>query len=893
MKRFSIFDFRFSIENLHLPIGTALMRELEFSLIENRFACIKGESLEEDVLPIENRKSEIENPWPVDTGRASPTGTYSDPIVLPGTGIGGLTVAVDALKARVHRQAKRQQNNCELWYRDIGNGNWYLFPVQPILKKGLEPTITRRYRQPGTLECRLADPNGLLTPENLESAYNVNQAGQADPLMDEARPILLRAAVLCYSNLAAGIAPTSTLAPSAGTLASLTDGVLGDIAAASADYVAFAPGDATSFDIVVDLGAIQALGHAVLRFATKSGTCSLPASVQIAASENGSLWTSLPARPVGGEGGDWDEDLAGRTLDVACCDLESRARYVRFRITPVGAQTLFMDELAVYGGDTANWIGKNVFCGYLGDDSEFGPDGIVSFRATDVLKKLGDNNEARLTAMFGGTGPVDIADILATLLTSSAYWKGTGTAYDAPFTAGEIGWAIGSSLTGFKMPVWQGQGNNMLGYAYELIHQIGWSLYADGNGVLQLMEPPYKQQLADRVLIAYDDGNHDTRHNVRYRAGKEMRNVVEVSTGRSSAGQATSIQFEPSSVSRFGRRRVIITDPLAVTRDLRVKIGRYVLRDYAWRLQTLENEIVPDFDTGLKRLYGFRAPARPNLYSKASETVGRRRKRELWSLESLTEHISVGDWRAEADYVSYVPLGPDPPDGLTLTPGTGGQITQMVLAWNAITDPAVTKVRVYLSRTSETAGFAPNAQFSIHLGTSYAISPVTVGQQYWVYMTTLDMTGNESMPSVVVSAIAGGAAGTDSDWTVTDLAASFNQVSPPDNANGYYTYEFLITWTSPPAGFKHMELYFNVDGIPANPQLREGWTYQDEWHGPYIPPGKQWDRQTDGLLTWYGRFRTATPIASGTHVYWRMWTCHTTNGWHGDYISSIAYATIP
>jgi hypothetical protein len=260
---------------------------------------------------------------------------------LTGTAVGDIVNDAQALSARTHRQGAETESLIELWYyRDSA---WSLFPVQPITgpDKGIE--LTQPYRQPYTLAFTLPDPFGYYAAKNLESPYNRNAAGGYDALLDDARKIVLRVGTVCYSNLAAGITPTSTLATTGGNsaaLSALTDGTQGDAAAGPSFYCHFGPASAAAFTLTVDLGAAKAIRHAVIQIATLSGSCSLPASVQMSFSTDNVTYAAWLARPCGGAGsvsvapGDWAESTTGQDIELAFCDLETTARYVRFTITP-------------------------------------------------------------------------------------------------------------------------------------------------------------------------------------------------------------------------------------------------------------------------------------------------------------------------------------------------------------------------------------------------------------------------------------------------------------------------------------------------------------------------------------------------------------------------------
>jgi hypothetical protein len=830
-----------------------------------------------------------------DTGTGGGQGSYPDPITLAGTGINPITSPMRALAARTHRSANNQRNDVELWYLDTSNATWYRFPRQPVMDSGLEPVMTRTYRQPTTLECRILDQNGVLTPENLNSPWNYNRAGAYDPLMDEARKILLRASVYSYDNLAAQIVPTSSLAPTSGVLAELTDGALGNILSSTANYVKFMPATGTAFEIVVDMGSLQQIHHLVIRFATQSGTCVLPSAVTVGTSEDNVTWLDQPARPVGGPGsvgvapGDWADDYDGRTIDVSVTDIEQPGRYVRFTILPTSSVgiSLMIDELAVYAGGAGGPLGKNYFCGYLGDMLEFTPEGICRFRATSVEKKLADNNESRLTTRFMNE---DIGDIAWTILTQAPYWPGTGTEYDAPFTLAEVGWNYGVTLTGLLMPIWQGQGNSLYGYILDLFNEVGWMFYGDGNGVCQVLEPAFSQYLPDRVFIAALDGNNDVRDCVRQRTGKDMRNTVDISVSDPGSSGASSIISDPTSAARYGHRRVTITDPVATTNQLRQAIANYILRDYRFRLQTLGNSINPDFDTQLRMIGAFRAPARPNLYGSATSLAGDMRLQELWALTSLEEHITPSTWYGNAQWIPYSPSGTDAPSDMTLSSPSAS--TYVVVGWDAVTDPHAETVNGYISTTSDITGFTPafSVPANVTILGSPTLSEATItglvnGEEVWIYLTTVDVLAQESLAGSIVGILVGGGAASTSGWAITDLSAGFDSVTGPDGS-GNFTYEVALTWTSPPNGCKRWEVYYSLGAEPANPNDMTKWKYTSSWRGQWQPPGT--------TLFWYARIQVNAELVTGTKIYIRMLTSDRNTSDGGVWPeSNIVFVTIP
>ncbi|HLI49837.1 MAG TPA: discoidin domain-containing protein [Chthonomonas sp.] len=825
--------------------------------------------------------------------------TYPDPITLNGTKITGLTAALNAWSAKVHRQSRFGMTTAELWfYRD---GNWFISPAPVVMTPHNHPVLRRRLREPATLEATLLDQQGFLAPTNVTSPYNQGTNG-FEPLLTEARQILFRVGTWCYNDLALNKTPTANVTPSSGQLSYLTDGTFTPWNATSNPNqyaVTFSLNANQVLTITFDLGSVQTVHHVAARFGTGGLTgCTLPASLTVAFSNDNVNWASVLPRPIGGPNGDWDDAYLNDATDpnvteVFICDVEQNARYVQLQITAYQNQTIGMDEVGIFGGTAGQWLGMNRFCGYLGDNMAYDAEGHFSFSATDVLKRLADNNETRLTAPFGNA---DVADIAYALLTGTGYWPGASGAYDGVWSSSQIGWQSGVGLTGLVMPIWQGQGNNHLGYQYELWHEVGWLFEADGNGVLQVREPPYRQMRPDRVLISAPDGNEDVRHVVRTGTGKELRNAVSITTGQANAGQlGVTVQlYDPASVAAFGHRRLIITDPLLTTPDLQTKMGAAILRDYAWRLWRLECEISPDYDTRIRGIHAFRTALRPALSPKTQAGV---RQQELWSLEAIEEHFTSGAWWGLAEYAPYVPSALPPPTITQLASSSTSPYT-MTISWQSYTgQTGVLGFRVYYSTVGPTGPFTlvNGSSPAPASATSYTFGSFSSGQQVWAYVTTLDINGHESIPSVVYSALAGGAPSTQSGWVVTDLAtAGRTSVSTTQGGVSGVTYEFAFLFSSPPAGLRGFFFTYAVGSIPSNQNDFHSWVHavgSDVGH-INVPAGQRGSGQNEfappwvaGQLTWYQRLFVPGGIASGTKIYWRLWSWY--NGqWLG---SNIVY----
>lgn len=888
-----------------------------------------------------------------------------------GTSISGPSNFADSMRLRVHRSARMQQNTAELYY--YRDGAYHLMPPQPVMSYAHPIEIDYSYRTPASLRIQLMDAFGDFAPENAQSSYNYNAGGTYDPILDEARKVLLRVGTYCYDNLISGLTATFTASPNVGAASRLTDGVAGS-------YCQFGvPGAAAVNYIVFDLGSRQYIEHAVIRFtASVPDLMNWPDSVGFWVSDDNVNWNCLNIKPVGGPAGDWDDlPVNSQTAEFIWCNLQTYGRYVRFSVMPRAAANWETDECAVYGSATTALLGLNEFVGYLGDQIDISNDGIIDIVATGIEKKATDNNEVRLTYKYTLE---ETADIVYALLTATGYWKGSSGAYDAPFASGDIGWTSGDATTGLIYPLWQGQSNNLFGYAQELIYSIGAEIYGDRNGIWQIKQLPYRQFLPDRVLVGADDGNGEVRMCVRHRTGKDLRNVFVVESGPVDNGASTRTIGHPSSIARYGRRTTRILDPIADGMVVQDKIGQYCLRDYAWRVKALTCEFTPDPRTAVGTIFGFRAPARPSLYPKVRYTsaqsavtttligstavgqpsitlgvapavgssiivdVGGAHPEtrtvtavtpsggnylvslspvlifihssgvnvqlyvtavttpytiaELWTLKQYTDSISAGTREAKnAMLVPYQPLGPGIPINLDMS-GVGSTELDIGFDQPSTDYDDITGYNLYYSSTGPDSGFPnpgnPQQHVTSPAHPAFFVTGLTPGQQYWFYVTSVGYNGMESFPSTVISGIAGGAVGDDTGWTVTDLAVSLNSVTPPQNANGWYVYEFAFSWTSPSYGFKHMELRYNVGALPSNPLETSSWQWGDEWHGDLVPAGLTWDRITAGPLTFEIRVPANAALPSTTDVYWRMWTWATTNGFGGPaHASNAVFATIP
>jgi len=803
----------------------------------------------------------------------NPYSTSTNAFTLTGTQITETSTDILALAARVHRRAVQQEILPELWYyRDSA---WSLSDFQPTMNPPIR--IAQEVNVAASCEIQLQDNNGYLTIQNQESSYNYNGSGAYDPFLDVNRKMLLRVGVKCFTNLSAGITPTASTAVTSGALANLTDGSFADFTGSPTDIAKWTLGSAGSVWIKVDLGASYTIRHAVARFGTKIGTYTLPTSVLVETSPDNSTWTAKkPLRPLSG---DYDDSYDGQSVEAIVCDLNEHgaspsARYVRFTVACSAAQTFVLDQIVVYGSEAFTWTGRNLFCGYVGDDTRISPDGTVDLRLTDVLKKLADNFNAYVTPAFvqDSSGGKDLAYITQTLLTSTGLWgRQAASGYDGVVSSSDIGWY--GTTVGLTFPFWQGSAGSMLAYVQGLWQGVGYNLYGDGNGKYQASPLLQDQLLPDRVFIADNDGNYDFRQFERNGIGRSLRNRIKVTTGQVAAGGGGITLDDTASQSRFGVVTFVASDPiLAGTPPLLSKMAGRILRDYAWRDQTATAEVRPDFDTFVQRVYGFRASLRPSVYPKANTTMGSRRLGELWQITRLEHEISYGNWKADAQLIPYYAGGQDAPFLASVSSPTS---TSLRATFTAISNSKVSSIEVWVS----TAQNDPAFPFVLNNTISNSGSPTTIdatgltnGVRYFVYLKTKDYRGVESVPSNSLSCVVGGTATDNSGWTVTDFSCTA-ETDSYDSVSGLYTYRFQFAWTSPGTigadyncGTMRFRIWANPFAPPTVDTISDNWLITNdgaEWHGDRVPPGLAWDRVTPGQLTWGLAYSSSTNFNSG------------------------------
>lgn len=110
----------------------------------------------------------------------------------------------------------------------------------------------------------------------------------------------------------------------------------------------------------------------------------------------------------------------------------------------------------------------------------------------------------------------------------------------------------------------------------------------------------------------------------------------------------------------------------------------------------------------------------------------------------------VGPWSTEVVTTSaWDQIAPDAPTGLSAVTGTGRAIS---LSWTANTDADLAGYRIYRNTTNN---FATASQVAELTATRFVDVNVEIGTTYYYWVTAIDRTGNESLPSASVTATPG------------------------------------------------------------------------------------------------------------------------------------------
>lgn len=309
-------------------------------------------------------------------------------------------------------------------------------------------TVSKSYRQMYTCSLMLDNTDGLITPENTTSAYNLNALDEYDPLLDSARKVRVKQGIFCYEELSSGKTVTASAAPTAGALAELTDGLYGDpTEETDAEWVHWSAVAASgTIWIKVDLGSSQTVRHGVISFMSKTNASpqiELPATVLFEYSADDV--TYYPCAPAAFDLSEYSDSRTGQQFLAWFTDLDKSARYIRVTITNIAEENeIYIDEFALWGGDERGEVGVSVITGYLGDAIDlYSNTGYIELTFEDTRKHEADNRQVELTKEYKDQRP---EQIIYDLLTNAEYWVGVLAAEgenllaNPGFESGDTGW---------------------------------------------------------------------------------------------------------------------------------------------------------------------------------------------------------------------------------------------------------------------------------------------------------------------------------------------------------------------------------------------------------------------------------------------------------------------
>jgi hypothetical protein len=661
-----------------------------------------------------------------------------------------------AMAMRIHSYGVNPRYDFDFEY--ARNQIWNSLKTRVISSEAIN--ISKQHGDFFTGRLLLENSDGLLTIENTASAYNLNGA-EYDPLLDEARKVRIRQGIYCLPCASRGIAPTSTPAPTTGALASLTDCLYGSEAdAGDANWVQWSLGSAATIVLKIDLGSAKNVSCGMLSFLSKSTGVKLPSTVQFAYSTDDATYTNCT--PLAFDMSEYGDTTVGQRYLAWFTDLEKSARYIRATITNISASnTVAIDEFAVYAGATAESCLIETLTGYLGEsiDAENG-EATVSLEFLDVRKKENDNRLIELTEKYVNKRP---EEIIYDLLTNTKYWTGSAGAYDAPVMASEIGWAEADDLSSFPLTKWQGQQGTIQDYIDQLCKCIGWVYDCDGDGKRQFWEPEYYRSTPSTFLNLFGQrwGMRGTVK--RHKTGNDIRNYINVTAKEAKIGKVTGIIVQhAASIAKYGKRYGRVTEPLVTTADLQQRLGKSLLRDFAYARDAITVDAKGDFDLDRPdRIISFHEPIRAYL-DKAS----------LWTIQSYDtemrtngrgnylghitskQHVSAPPVTVVGPNVSY----PHAPIAFVTTDG------QAVVSWGANTESNVTGYYVYLATGDTPASWTWTKRPKV-TSAEDTITGLAVGN-YWVYVTAVNADGTESPPSLPLHLVVDGE---NESWSYPDL----------------------------------------------------------------------------------------------------------------------------
>jgi hypothetical protein len=408
--------------------------------------------------------------------------------------------------------------------------------------------------------------------------------------------------------------------------------------------------------------------------------------------------------------------------------------------------------------------------------------------------------------------------------------------YGEPIDSAEIGWTQNENLSGFVIPKWQGQQGTILDYITELAQLVGWVYDADGDGIRQFWEPESVRDTASDYLNYFGDrwGRRATPE--RTKTGKDIRNYIKIVGYEGTSMKSVTREYRhQASIDRYGTRYARITEPLVKNATISDQLGKSILRDFAYANDGVSAGTYGDFDVDRPcRICTFHEPIRAFLD-----------KNELWVIEGCETEMTTagkGSYNAQLTCRQFVSSGSGTVASVV---GTGGA-TKIDVSWTANSEIDVDGYYVYWS-TSPAGTFTKRAKVT---STADSITGLTDGAGYWIYVTAVNITGNETEKSGIIYCKAGvGNSGDDeSTWGIPALAASI--VGDGTDATLSLTYTPDIFWT--PDYMMVSLLGPDIDATPTTETLQTK-----------ITP-------VDGVAEVWEKVYTQTDKASGDTLYMRF-----------------------
>jgi hypothetical protein len=338
----------------------------------------------------------------------------------------------DPMAMRIHSYAFDRRYAADLEVYKYMSDTWVSLRDRIIASEPI--SVTKKYREIYTASLTLNNNDGLLTPENKTSEYNLNE-GVYDPLLDEARKVRLKQGIYCYDQISRQKTVTANVEPTTGNLTQLTDLVYADAEdSADTDWVGWNLTANQDLILTLDLGSEIIARHGMISFLSCNSDVNpilLPSSVLFEYSIDGSAWCRctpeyFKMRPgthvIGEDEAEYIESLTGMQYIAWFTDLAKTVRYIRATITNINqTNDIKIDEFCIWGGTDQHIEYKNTITGYLGDSiTANNGDGTIKVDFQDVRKREQDNRRIELTNIYNNKRP---EDIIYDLLTNRNYWR--------------------------------------------------------------------------------------------------------------------------------------------------------------------------------------------------------------------------------------------------------------------------------------------------------------------------------------------------------------------------------------------------------------------------------------------------------------------------------------